>query len=264
MTRDKQIVRLFLSGYAKKTGAALVRIDYPDEVFRDGPAVDAIATDEFGRRVAIEHTILPPFPGQKENLSGSLERVFEPLKRQAVPGRNICITVPDHSIKRGQNWARAAEALQGWFEGAKSSFPLGWSYHILIVPGLRLKVHMVGHCEAVGEQKSCVSIMYSHPNMEEQFADAVAQSVERKVGKLVKTRADRRILLFQREWGAYSSRRLEIVISSLAPRFPKLERVDEIWLADSFLWESHGGSIAFRRVRAADSCSSDFFRTDCE
>lgn len=263
MTKDKQIVRLFLSGYAKKAGAAFPDIVYQDEVVRDRPAVDAIATDEFGSRLAIEHTILQPFPRQKENLNRSLERVFGPLKRQAVPGRNICVTVPDYSIKQGQNWGRAAEALRGWFEGAKSSFPLGWSYHIVVVAELRLEIHMVGHCKAVGEQHSCVSVMYWHPQMEEQFADAVAQSVERKVGKLVRTRADRRILLFERECATYSYGRLEIVISSLVPRFPELERVDEIWLADSLLWEGYG-EVDFHRVRPEQSGSSGFFCTGRE
>ena len=114
MITDKQIVKLFLSGYAKATGSAFGEPVHPDEVLRDRPAVDAMATDEFGRTVAVEHTILQPFPGQKEALHERLEKVFDPLKRQPVPGRKIMVKLGRGSLKRSRTG----------FRGPRSRFPL--------------------------------------------------------------------------------------------------------------------------------------------
>jgi hypothetical protein len=261
MITDKQIVKLFLTGYAKATGTVFVKIELTDEVVRDRPAVDAAATDESGRTFLIEHTILEPFPGQKETLDVRMESVFEPLKRQQVPGRNIIITVPDNSVKRGQSWVRVAAAVESWFGRVKNSFPLGWSSHM--IPALDSEVHIAVECVAMAGHPGIISIMYAHPQMKEQLVDAVARSVERKIEKLVKPVADRRIMLFQREWLAYTVRDLDGVLDSLAPRFPKLAQLDEIWLVDSVFRKRHG-YLAFRRVRPKEWSSSASFHTDCE
>jgi hypothetical protein len=261
MMSDKQIVRLFLSGYAKSTGVAFGEPNHPDEVDRNRCAVDAVATDELGRTVAIEHTILQPFPGQIGTLRARLEKVFEPLKRRPVPRQNIMITAPDDFVERGQDWARVAEVVGNWFEGAKNSFPPGWSYHA--IPVLGSELHLVIERVAMNGDRGVISIMYAHPRMKEQFAEAVVHSVEQKIGKLVKTGADRRILLFQREWLAYSVRDLGGVLDSLAPRFPELAQVDEIWLVDS-VFRERDGYLEFHRVRPAEWSPSASFSMDCE
>jgi hypothetical protein len=260
MITDKDVVRLFLSGYAKATGTEFVRIDPTDERVRKRPAVDAVATDKFGRAVAIEHTVLQPFPGQKKALQGTLEKVFEPLKRQPVPGRNIMITVPDYSVRGCRAKAQLAAEVRTWFERAKKSFPYGWSYHV--IPVLDTEVHMVVECVEMEGDRGVISIMYAHPRMKEQFGEAVLRSLEKKIHKLVDAGADRRILLFQREWLTYSERDLDGALDSLAPRFPSLGQVDEVWLADS-VFVKRRGYIEFQRVRPAERSSSASFRTDC-
>jgi hypothetical protein len=259
MMSDKEIVNLFLAGYAGVAGTAFGSPVFPDELVRDRPAVDAMAKDEFGTTVAIEHTTLEPFPGQKETLHERLEKVFEPMKRQPAPGRNIMITVADTSVKRGQDWGQVARAVGNWFERIKNSLPPGWSYHL--IPVLGAELHMVIDC-TMGGDRGVISIMYAHPEMKEQFVDAVARSLEKKIQKLVDAVADRRILLFQREWLAYSERDLDGALDALAPRFPGLGQVDEIWLVDSVFLKRHG-YLEFQRVRPTGSSSSASFRTDC-
>ena len=261
MITDKDVVRLFLSGYAKATGTGFVRIDPTDERVRNRPAVDAVATDKFGKAVAVEHTVLQPFPGQKKALQGTLEKVFEPLKRQPVPGRNIMITVPDYSVRGRRVKAQLAAEVRTWFEGAKKSFPHGWSYHV--IPVLDTEVHMVVERVEMDADRGVISIMYAHPRMKEQFGEAVLRSLEKKIQKLVDAVADRKILLFQREWLAYSKRHLDGALDLLAPRFPGLGQVDEIWLVDSVFLKRHG-YLEFQRVRPAEWSSSASFRMHCE
>jgi hypothetical protein len=253
---DKDVVRFFLDGYAKWSGVLFASVDYPDEHVRHLPAVDAVATDESGRTIAIEHTILEPFPGQKESLNERLEKVFEPLKKRSVPGRNIMLTVPDDSVQRGQKWALVAGAIEGWFESVRATFPFGWSYHLIPIDS---GVHIRAECVPMEGEHGVVSIMYSRPRMDNEFVDAVIRSVDRKVAKLVMANADRRILLLQREWAAYSIARLENIIGSLTPRFPDLSRVDQIWLADSW-FHARYGFIRFEGVWPAPWASSAQFR----
>lgn len=255
---DKQVVRFFLPGYARWSGADFVSVVYPDEQVRDLPAVDAIATERSGRTVAVEHSILQPFPGQKESLHERLEKVFEPLKQKAVPGRNIMLTVPSDSVKRGQDWGRVAAEVDAWFERVRASFPYGWSFHTIPTD---CEVHIWAECVSMNGNSGVVSIMYSRPKMDSEFVDVVTMALERKGRKLVSASADRGILLFQREWAAYSIPRLSEIISSLTSRFPDIQKVDEIWLADSWFYTRYG-YINFDGVWPPTWASSPHFRSD--
>lgn len=260
MKQDKRVVDLFLAGYAKWADITFVNVHRPDETIRDRKAVDAIGTDLSGKRHGVEHTILPPFSGQKEALSGPLARVFEPLTGRPVPGCHIWVKVPDNCIKIGQDWSLAATAVASYFEGAKENFPIGWSDHT--IPGTDPEIPMTVNCQAIEGYPGSVSVTYVHPGMEKEFADAVKHSVTRKLGKLIAARSDRRILLFEKEWLAYSPWQLADVINSLLPQFPDLARVDEVWLAET-VFLARDGYINFHGAWPEGNwLSSAFFRTD--
>jgi len=78
----------------------------------------------------------------------------------------------------------------------------------------------------------------------EDFIQAVRESLASKLSKLVDAEADKRILLFQKEWPVYSHYRLGRVLQSIKSDFPLLEKVDEIWLADTSLC-CRGGRVTF-------------------
>ena len=92
--------------------------------------------------------------------------------------------------------------------------------------------------------------------MGEEFTDAVASALERKLEKLTTAEAERRILLFEKEWGAYSSSQLARVLGSLTERYPALAKVDEVWLADTW-FRAREGYVDFDRVLPAQSASPE-------
>jgi hypothetical protein len=131
MKPDKKLVALFLRCYASQTNADFVKILIPDETERNKQAVDAVATDQRGTRVAVEHTVLQPFPGQKQELHGPLAKVFEPIQKETAPERYILLEVGEDSIGTGQDWKTAGAAVKQWFNEAKASFPEGWPEHTI-------------------------------------------------------------------------------------------------------------------------------------
>lgn len=202
--------------------------------------------------VAVEHTILQPFPKQKERLHGVLAKVFEPVQRETIPGRCILLEVAEDSIGPGHDWERVGAAVKECFNKGKSSFPEGWSEHG--ISGLRCENRAYVLCQSVRGCSGRTAITYVHADMEKHLIQTVRDSLADKVGKLASAAADKRILLFQKEWPVYSHYRLGSVIESVQSDFPELRKVDEIWLADTYSC-CRGGRVTFfetwpRRTRS--------------
>ena len=245
MKSDKKMVTLFLHSYASQTKTCFVRILFPDDPGGKKPAVDAIATDAKGTRVAVEHTTLQPFPKQKERLHGVLAKVFEPIKEETIPGRYILLEVAEDSIGTGQDWKKAGAAVRQWFNQAKASFVEGWSEHT--IPGLPCSTRAYVLCQNIKDYSGPTGVTYVHADMEKHFIQAVRESLASKLSKLVDAEADKRILLFQKEWPVYSHHRLGKVLESIESDYPLLGKVDEIWLADTSLC-CRGGRVTFFEV----------------
>lgn len=246
---ETRLITLFLSGYGKKIGVVFVHFERPDDYFRNRESADLLATDTQGRTYGLEHTLLQPFPRQKERLEGSLSKVFEPLKLRKTSGYNIDVVVSNDAIKPGPNWEYKRDAIHSWFdEHILRGLREGWSYHVVPVRGG--SVGLAIDCTATfKDDDGRVSVMYANPHMKEQFVDSVLLSCRSKLPKLGDTRADRKILLFEKEWGAYSSETARKIIYSLALQLPELACADEIWIADTYWWtRSRADFVRFTQV----------------
>ena len=101
MRRDRRLVNMFLSKY----GDYATR-DYPEDRDRNKRAVEVIAEDQNGNSVAIEHTLIQPFIGERDDAQ-PFSKILEPLDQDnslAVPGYLITISLPVGAIPRGVNW----------------------------------------------------------------------------------------------------------------------------------------------------------------
>ncbi len=63
--RDKRLIELFVEEFGVWAGTTYVIARWPDLETRDAKAVDAIARDSGGHDLAIEHTLLQPFAGDR-------------------------------------------------------------------------------------------------------------------------------------------------------------------------------------------------------
>ncbi len=65
MDRDKRLIALFISDFNAWVKGSYKIAGWPDSEARDRKAVDALARDSHGRELAIEHTLLQPFTGER-------------------------------------------------------------------------------------------------------------------------------------------------------------------------------------------------------
>lgn len=68
----------------------------------------------------------------------------------------------------------------------------------------------------------------------------VEKALKTKIPKLVKTAADKRILLLERDQIGLGDSQVYREVVKLAPKFPDLARIDEIWLANTSILASEG------------------------
>jgi hypothetical protein len=68
----------------------------------------------------------------------------------------------------------------------------------------------------------------------------VEKAIKRKVPKLVRTQADKGILLLQREHITMGDTEILELIEKFAPDYPDIAKVDEIWFANTSIIESEG------------------------
>jgi hypothetical protein len=100
---DIELVKMFLSRFKDCNGKSYTLKARPDVEDRIAKAIEAIATADDGRTLAIEHTYIQPFEGQRADDVPFL-RVFEQLRKDPslkLPNRFIDILVPAFAIQKG-------------------------------------------------------------------------------------------------------------------------------------------------------------------
>ena len=90
----------------------------PDAVDRTNPAVDKLATRADGRTLAIDHTVIEPFTGDKEDFA-EFENVFLAINNDrslAVRGRRIKVFVPVGTLHKQPKIVRdaIAKSVHDW------------------------------------------------------------------------------------------------------------------------------------------------------
>jgi len=204
--------------------------------------VDAIAIDRSGCRLAIEHTVVQPFFGEKDDTRALCE-VFLQLgadPRFRVPGYGIDVCVPVGLIRRGRKfrWGEMREAVNVWFLENAPSFPAGHSSQRIL--GLPLDPTVSIFKESHPEGR----VFVFRSGMPETFMDVIRKAVRDKIPKLLATPADRRVLLLEKDniprGYAEAARHLDIAMAiSEAP--------DEVWIVNTAGWEM-GGDLWFMRI----------------
>ena len=140
---DIQLVRLFLSLYQDSAGNSYRLAERPDVVERNAPAIEAVACDAHGHRLAVEHTLIQPFDGQKSDDLPFLKG-FERLRLDdslRVPDRLIEVIPPAFAIPRGFDWDTVGRTVHDWFRDARLTFGNGESWHT--IPDLPFKLDVL-------------------------------------------------------------------------------------------------------------------------
>ncbi len=237
---DQRIVEVFVLNELSRTrDEAFTITARPDQTERRREAVEAIATGKSGRTIAIEHTLLQDFPGERGDAT-RLRAAIAPLEQDPsirLERADLLIVVEPFAVPDGVDWAGIPGSISAHLAPAKDSLPEGWSRHVVRYAGIDLTLEIERTAENLPGVPGVVFVARSWPGT--PLAEIVEIALKRKLGKLVATDADARILLLERlaiPMGC-PPQRVGEAIEVLRPNYPALEQIDEVWVAYTQAWE---------------------------
>jgi hypothetical protein len=245
--KERPLILMLLS--ACDTGAwQQALLDWVEEK-ADG-AVEVIATRPDGTQLALEHTLIQPFVGEKFD-SEVFSRAFVRIEKNpalTLPERNLDVIIPVHAIPKGYDWDEVGKDLLDWLlENHPAAPQEGLSSHVVTVAAtskngpLALPITL-RTMQLPGMAGSC---LIARDKMPGDLEFIVEKALRTKIPKLVATAADKRILLLERDQIALGDHEIYRQIVKLRGAFPDLARIDEIWIANtSILASEHWASFS--------------------
>jgi hypothetical protein len=239
---DKQLIVYFLAGYNHTTGQEYEVSEWPDHKEHRQPAIDAVARNAKEQTLAIEHTLIQPYEGEKTD-TRILHQVFVPLEH------DLTLRFQDYDIElypkvgvipKGLAFDKARNAVRQWVESRADEFPFGESTQR--IDGLPIEVNVVvqKHETLLGQ------VFVGRSDMPNTLRNVIETALSRKLPKLASSEASGRVLLLEAESVQHSPGLIAQAIESLEPQFPLLSKIDEIWVADTASQES--GQLCFCQI----------------
>jgi hypothetical protein len=238
--KERPIIRMLLS--ACDNGAwQSADLDWVEEK-QDG-AVEVIATRLDGIRLALEHTLIQPFVGEKFD-SEVFMRAFGRIEKNAgltVPERLLDVIIPVSAIPKGYDWDEVGQDLLNWLMANHAGAPReGEASYVVPVAAkarngpLALPVTL-RTMHLPGMAGSCLIARDKMPGTLEAI---VEKALRTKIPKLVATAAEKCLLLLERDQIALGDSQIYAQIVKIAPSFPDLACIDEIWMANTAILSS--------------------------
>ncbi len=258
-SREDEFITIFLSAYDGGTWAD-AHTTKPDALDRTNPSVDKIAIRKSdGRILAIEHTIVEPFVGEKEDFA-SFEDIFLKIEADqslAVPGHSIYVFVPVGALKNRPRAIRdaMAQSVHDWIRSHLLSLAEGQSEHpcpITGVPGdppfeITLTVDVANlESSQPGPVTEPGILLVRRQQVVDNLGEIIEKALRKKLPKLVNTAADKRILLLERQHMNLPPKRILDEIEARKSFLPELARVDEIWILETTFYGTAFGGSYFR------------------
>lgn len=236
MYTDKDVIGHWLRLHNRLTGGTYAVESWPDDD-SSKKNVDALCRDAQDRILAIEHTLIEPYAGHKQDTDRFLQTLalLENDPRLLQPGYLVNVSQRVGAIPTGIKWNEVPEAivpqlaaiLPGLPEGARSLTVHGnqWSLD-LRVSKMAAAVGDAGH------------FLTSRMFPGEPGPEIMLAALAKKIPKLAAAQAQKRILLLEKD----------AVSGSIEEQFYQLPRdtqieallksIDEIWTVDTAGLES--------------------------
>jgi hypothetical protein len=242
MERDKHLIGEFLRGYNQHFGTTFRITELPDQLQRREKAVDALAEDATGQKLAIEHTLIQPFLGEKDDAQRLLS-VIAPLESDPslrLPGKSIDVSVGVRAVPQGPDWKRVGAGVVAWFRAIRLSLPDGQSTHEVPNVGFDLTLRIEKDDSPRPEGR--IFVMRSGiPEMPRDFESVIRIALKEKLSKLLaEARADKRILLLEKDNTPRGYNEIGNIIDSFKGDFQELSVVNDVWVMNTVGWTSEG------------------------
>jgi hypothetical protein len=251
--REDALLEVFLSAYDENTWAD-AELDWLDQR-RDG-AVEVLATRSDGRTLAVEHTLIEFFKGERTDL----ER-FRPFLRiesdhsLAVPGKWIDVNLPRGVLDglKPNEQDRMVNAVHEWLRANIRSLPSGETLQTCHIAATDATPARDVALQA--DVRSDATHAGSPPLIRRYGQVGIAETVERalnaKLPKLLRTKVDERVLMLERSQMKLDEREIMSEVEKHRPTLAGLAAVD-VWIAETVFYdtaESAGwrGYVDFKR-----------------
>jgi len=241
MRKDRQLSVALINGLNYYSGHDFGSYEFPEDEIES--AVDAIATDSKGNRMAIEHTLIQPYLGEKEDTQRFRE-VFVPLEDDPslrLPGFDVQLWPGVGSVQKGTRKLEREhlrDTLQSWFRDTVDKLPKGRS--VQTIADLPFTVYVIKYPHSDGR------VFVGRSAVPDTFSAVVENALKTKLPKLVATSVEERILLLETD-SYLDHEKLSSLIKSLASSYPALDKIDEVWVVDTVIWE-RSGTLWFSKV----------------
>ena len=255
-TREDPFIKRFLSAYERGSWANAILVK-PDSIDRTNPAVDQIATRRCdGKMLAIEHTIIEPFIGDKEDFA-FFQSAFLGIEKDEsllVPGLWIQVFVPVGTLRNQPQKSRDAivQSVHCWIKSNRVIVPNGISQHPCSVTGIpgELPFDITLSLKVVPLQSGSVAehgtLHVRRQEVDSSLGDVIEKALIKKLPKLVNTLADKRILLLERQHMNLFPERMLGEIEKRRASFPDLAEVDDIWIIETMFYGTPFGGTYLR------------------
>ena len=130
--KERPLIKLFLSAY-ENDGWKSCTLDWPEDK-QDG-AVEVLATKSDGTTLALEHTLIQPFVGEKFDSERFL-RAFSRIENNpalVAPERDLDVVIPVGALPVGYPWDVVGEEVLSWLKANHAALQEGRSEHIISV-----------------------------------------------------------------------------------------------------------------------------------
>jgi hypothetical protein len=227
--KEQHLLRRFLSVYDQDSWAD-AHYDWLDE--RQDGAVELLATRKGdGVTLAIEHTLIQPYPREKEDFARFRSAFLSGDEDPSLvePGAALYIDLPAGALQPGDDWKAIAAHVRDCIRHNKHAFPEELSTFDCLIDSGRVIVLQVDRVPVSGDPGITLIRRYGDFDL----ATTVGTALETKLPKLVETVAQRRILMLERDQIQVKHGKIAAEIERHRPGCPLLALVDEIWIAET-------------------------------
>ena len=194
--------------------------------------------------LAIEHTLIQPYPKEKEDFA-RFRSVFDGFDEDpslVVPGSALYVNVPAGALQAGEDWRAVAEQVRDCIRRHKEVIPEELSTLDCVTATGRTIVLQVSRDPMPGDPGLTLVRRYGDFDL----AATVDNALATKLPKLVATVAGRRLLMLERDQWQVPHNSIAAEIERLRPTRQLLQSVDEIWIAET---HEPGRIVLFEPVR---------------
>jgi len=226
--QDKFVIASWLQLYNRLNGATFKIDKWPDDD-SSKKNIDAVCRDDAGVLLAVEHTLIEPFDGEKKDAARLLETIggLDNHPDLALPGHPITASLPVGAISTGSDWAQIAEESLNKLKVALPALPEGDS--TVPIEGASWNVSLQISKMQVGTESNPGAFRVGRVWPGDPGTELVVRALERKIPKLSAFVGGRRILLLEQDAIAGTTERQFEQLPDDQHVRDLLGRIDEVW-----------------------------------